>query len=407
MKPLQFITMSVLVLATSIGVAVSQDFVPEKANTATLPDNNGREWFWAYGTRAPSQNDGQAYLYDERGRQLGQLSTGFWFNSLFNAKKRNEIVTVETYFSRGVRGERTDLVSLYDTNNLSFKKEVVIPPKRMNGVKNNGLLTLTDDERFALVVNYTPAQSVSIVDLDLGVFVEEVETPGCSVLYGAGARDFYSICGNGGFMQIKLGEDGRVIKRVRSKPLFDSVDDFLTIAASRIGNIWYFVSRQNNVYAIRMEGDTIELVDRWSLLTEDERDDNWSIAGMDHTGAHEASGRLYVLMHEGEPHQFEEPGTHVWVYDTTTGEKIEKIELEEMAMSIKVSQAGEPRLYTLNIHFAMPTLFVAWIYLMDGESAVMESARQRMAVYNATSGEHLFFSQLVPHGGFVMQVQPW
>ncbi|MEP0202212.1 MAG: amine dehydrogenase large subunit [Halioglobus sp.] len=395
-----------LLLALS-STTIAQSFIPEEAFTETLPKNTGQEWFWAYGFRMPSAVDGQAFLFDEQGKRLGQLSTGYWFNSLINAKLRNEIITTETYFSRGTRGERTDIVSIYDAQTLSPKKEIIIPSKRMNSVKNNGLMALTDDQKFALIVNYTPAQSISIVNLELGEFVEEVETPGCSVIYGAGNRNFHAICANGSFMQIKLGEDGKVIKRQRSKKLFNAVDDFLSIAASRIGNTWYFVSRQYNVYAIKMDGDTIELVSTWPLASKDEREDNWTIAGLDHTAAHQASNRLYVLMHQGETHQFEEPGTHVWVYDATTGEKLQEIELEEMSLAMKMSQSETPRLYTLNVHFPMPTLFAAWIYIVEGEDEITKSMRQRISAYDALSGDHLFFSDLVPTGGLVLHVQAW
>ena len=387
--------------------AIDADFVPEKAFTEVLPENTGQEWFWSYGLRMPSLVDGQAFLFDEHGKRLGQLSTGFWFNNLINAKLRSEIITTETYFSRGTRGERTDIVAVYDARSLSPKQEIIIPSKRMNSVKNNGLLALTDDEKFALVVNYTPAQSISIVNLELGEFVEEVETSGCSVIYGAGNRNFYTICANGSFMQIKLGDDGRVLERQRSEKLFNAVDDFLSIAASRIGDTWYFVSRQYNVYAIKMDGDTIELVNKWPLASEAEREDNWTIAGLDHTTAHEASNRLYVLMHQGQRHQFEEPGTHVWVYNATTGEKLQEIELEEMSLAMKVSQTQTPRLYTLNVHFPMPALFAAWIYTVEGESEISKSMRQRLSAYDALSGEHLFFSDLVPAGGLILHLQPW
>jgi len=395
-----------LLLALS-SIAMAQSFSPEKAFTEKLPKNTGQEWFWAYGFRMPSAVDGQAFLFDEHGERLGQLSTGFWFNSLINAKLRNEIITTETYFSRGTRGERTDIVAIYDAQTLSPKKEIVIPPKRMSSVKNSGLMALTDDQKFALIVNYTPAQSISIVNLELGEFVEEVETPGCSVIYGAGNRNFYAICANGSFMQIKLNKDGTVIERRRSKKLFNAVDDFLSIAASRIGNTWYFVSRQYNVYAIKMDGDTIELLNTWPLASETEREDNWTIAGLDHTAAHEASNRLYVLMHQGESHQFEEPGTHVWVYNATTGEKLQEIELEEMSLAMKMSQSETPRLYTLNVHFPMPTLFAAWIYIVEGEDEITKSMRQRMSAYDALSGDHLFFSELIPTGGLVLHVQAW
>jgi methylamine dehydrogenase heavy chain len=388
-------------------VSSAQAFTPEIPKTEILPDNNGQEWFWITGNRIPSLVDGQAYLMGEDGRRLGQLSTGFWFNSLINAHKRNEIIAVETYFSRGTRGERSDLVVLYDINNLTFKKEIEIPPKRMNGVRNDGLVNLTEDERFLLVVNYTPAQSISIVDLENAEFVEEVETPGCSVLYAAGNRDFYSICGNGGFMQIKLGDDGRVISRTRTAPLFDPVNDFLTISASRIDDTWYFVSRQHNVYAIKMAGDQIELSEQWSLTTDAERKDEWIISGMKHTATHEASGELYVLMHQGDEKTFEGPGSHVWVYDVKTKQKIREIELEELSGSIAVSQKDYPRLYTLNYHFPVPFLVQAWVYLTEGISGMEAFLRQRAGVYSAMEGELLFYSDLVPHGGFVLNIQSW
>lgn len=382
-------------------------FTPENPTTEILPDNNNREWFWVYGNRIPSLADGQAYLMDQDGKRLGQLSTGFWFNNLINAHKRNEIITVETYFDRGTRGERTDLVVIYDVQNLSFKKEIKIPPKRMNGVRNDGLMNLTEDEKFLLVVNYTPAQSISIIDLDRGEFIEEVETPGCSVLYSAGNRDFYSICGNGGFMHITLGEDGSVVSRTRSEPLFDPINDFLTISASRIGDVWYFVSRQHNVYAIRMESNGITLVEKWSLTTEAERKDDWIISGMKHTAAHADLGELYVLMHQGEEKTFEEPGTHVWVYDVKTKKKLREIELEELALSIAISQKNDPRLYTNNIHFPIPFLAQAWMYMTKGQQALMEIARQRASAYDARTGKLLFHSDLVPQGGYVLGIQPW
>ncbi len=399
-----------IICVTSIwglGLSFAQAFTPEIPKTETLPNNDGQEWFWITGYRIPSLVDGQAYLMGQDGKRLGQLSTGYWFNNLVNAHKRNEIITVETHFSRGTRGERSDLVVMHDINNLSFKKEIKIPSKRMNGVRNDGLVNLTEDEKFLLVVNYTPAQSVSIVDLDKGEFVEEVETPGCSVLYAAGNRDFYSICGNGGFMQIKLGDDGRVVSRTRTEPLFDSVNDFLTISASRIGNIWYFVSRQHNVYAIKMDGDHIELLDQWSLTTESEREDEWIISGMQHTAAHEASGELYVLMHQGEEKSFEEPGTDVWVYDVKTKKKVREIELEDLALSIAVSQKDNPRLYTLDLYFPVPFVVVMWTFLMDGLPGIEKFARQRASTYDASEGELLFHSDLVPHGGFVLNIQAW
>ena len=387
--------------------AAKPAFVPETPSITTLPANAGEDWFWLTGSRMPSSTDGRAFLYDGDGRALGQLSTGFWFNSLVNAPARGEIITVETYFSRGTRGERSDVVTVYDPRTLSPTREIVIPPKRLNSVKNEGIVNLTEDERFLVIVNYTPAQSISIVDLDEGVFVEEVETPGCASLYAAGPRDFHAICGNGTFMHIALDATGHVASRTLSAKLFDPIDDFLTVNASRIGNVWYFVSRQGNVHAILMDGAKIERVGGWSLTTEAERADNWIISGFDHTAAHVASGTLYVLMHQGPPESFEGPGSHVWAYDVSTGERIGEIEMNEFTIAINATQGETPRILALDVHVPLNWLSTLLAFLLDGEDVLFEIARQRANVYDANSGEHLFASRLVPDGGFVTQVQPW
>lgn len=382
------------------------DFTPEFAATETLPEHTGQHWFWLYGFRAPNQGDSRAFLMDENGHQLGQLNMGFWAQTVINAPKRGVVITLETYFSRGTRGERTDVVVLYDARTLSPAREVIIPPKRLNAVKTRHLAVLSEDEKFLLVVNYTPAQSVTIVDLDAGAVVEEVETPGCSVLYTAGPRDYYAICANGSFLQLKLDDVGHVVTRRRSEPLFDAVGDFLTISGSRIGDTWYFVSRDNNIYGITMAGDDISLKGNWPLVTDDERDDGWMIAGMDHTTAHEASGRFYVLMQQGEPDDFEGPGSAVWVFDTATMEKQQEIAMNELTMSIAVSQDDKPQLYTLDFHIPLNTLATLWMAMTEGEDSIAPLLSQRANIYDAMNGEHLRSSDKLPRGA-VLGIKAW
>ena len=128
-----------------------------------LQDHVGKGWFWVWGNHAPSQIDGRAILFDDNGKHLGELNTGYWPNSLIPSAKRDELFSVETYFSRGLRGDRTDVVTVYDPRTLKAKREIPIPPKRANALGNTGLAVMSDDERFLLIFNYTPAQSVSVV----------------------------------------------------------------------------------------------------------------------------------------------------------------------------------------------------------------------------------------------------
>ena len=63
---------------------------------------------------------------------------------------------------------------------------------------------LTDDERFLLIYNFTPAQSVSVVDIGERKFVGEVETAGCALVYPTGRRSFFSICSDGALLVMTL-----------------------------------------------------------------------------------------------------------------------------------------------------------------------------------------------------------
>ena len=47
---------------------------------------------------------------------------------------------------------------------------------------------LTDDDRFLLIYNYTPAQSVTVVDVPARKFVGEVDIAGCALVYPTGPR---------------------------------------------------------------------------------------------------------------------------------------------------------------------------------------------------------------------------
>jgi methylamine dehydrogenase heavy chain len=394
-------------LGTSLQLPLAlADIAVEQARVETLAAHDGQHWFWVWGNRAPTQLDGRAFLFDDSGKMLGQLDTGFWFNSLLPAQSRNELFSVETYFSRGTRGTRRDMVTVYDPLTLAPKREIPIPSKRINALGNTGLSVLSDDERFLLVLNFTPAQSISIVDLDADRFVSEVETPGCASIYPAGKRDFYAICGDGSFLHLRLGEQGQVLIQQRSKPLFDPLKDLLSTSASRIGDTWYFVSRESQVYAIQMGPDQLRVSRQWSLLSGDERKDDWRMSGIQHTAVHAASGRLFVLMHQGGPDTFQEPGTEVWVFDANQGKKIQTIKLAEQSISIGVSPGVQPRLYSVDWVLQMPWLASAWIYLTEGQDGVLRRLQQDINLYDVESGAHLRTITGLPYG-YLNMVLPW
>ncbi len=379
---------------------------PEVAKTTTLQDAAPGMRYWAYGIGSPNFVDGRAYLYDMDAKRLGQLSTGYWFSNLLPADRHGAILTVETYLSRGTRGERTDVVAAYDETTLRLKYEIDIPAKRMNATQSRQMVRMTPDQRFLAVVNYTPAQSLTIVDLEERRFVEEVETPGCMAAHEAGERSFYLICSNGSFMRFRLGADGRIVERERTAPLFDAIKDPLTASPTKVGDTWYFLSRHAHLHAIRMTDTEIEHLGAWSLLSDAERAKGWTIAGLEHLAAHRASGRLFVLVRQGKPEKFEDPGQEVWVFDIAEQERLRRIKMKDLTISIDVTQSEQPRLLTMDFHIPVSGLETMLIFLTKGEAGFRDLLQSRANVYDADNGAHLVRGPVNP-GGTHISVQAW
>ncbi len=64
----------------------------------------------------------------EDGRMLGTLDSGFGIPQTLHPTRRSEIYVIETHYSRGSRGERSDVLTIYDKASLAPIAEVAIPP---------------------------------------------------------------------------------------------------------------------------------------------------------------------------------------------------------------------------------------------------------------------------------------
>src|SRR5579863_4475182 len=114
--------------------------------------------------------------------------------TLLVSDKRPEIYTADTVWSRGVRGTRTDFISIYDSQTMNVSAEIVLPgTKRALITALEGLFAFTDDQRMAFVFDFTPAASVTVVDLVKRQAIGDVDIPGCSLVYPAGARAFSTL----------------------------------------------------------------------------------------------------------------------------------------------------------------------------------------------------------------------
>lgn len=319
-----------LLFAITLPTEVRAEVAPEPMGVVeTLPHTSSPDWLWATDpilTRV-------ALLDFETNRVLGSVGGGWGITvPLFPAKNPQEFFVPETHYSRGSRGERTDVVTVYDALTLKPTAEVIIPPKRAHNALPIGNAALSDDERFIAIFNMVPAQSISIVDTRQRKFVGEIATPGCSLVYPAGDRRFMMLCVDGSLLFVSLKPDGHLQHIQTSGKVFDPQTDPVTEKAVRLGDIWYFVSFEGFVYGIDVtttdtEKLSIETVAPWSLISNEERDESWRVGGRQFVAIDPGQRRLLVLMHRGKIDTHKEGGTHLWAFDLDSREKTAAIRL--------------------------------------------------------------------------------
>ena len=332
------------------------DIAPETLGRVhTLPATWPDHWIVAADAAFFHINDAKFFILDAAsddaaGRYKGMLD-GAFVPLLYLPKKRPEIYILETYKTRGHRGERTDVLTIYDKETLSYQAEIELPAKRMVAIPTRYYFQATDDDSLGLVYNFTPAQSVSLVDLEKREFLGEVPTPGCASVYPMAGRAFASLCADGTMLSMKIAADGSVAASERSTAFFDADTDPLTEKPAIIDGVAYFVSFHGKVVPVDLNGDKPAIGDAWSLLSGD--DDGWRPGGIVLADG-DRGGRLYVLMHpEGYDGSHKDPGTEVWVFDATAGRRLQRIVLGLPAITIGITGGDEPLLVTTNVEMAI------------------------------------------------------
>lgn len=330
----------------------------EQLSVETLPEALPPHWFWVNDVAFSHMTDGRAYLIDgDTGRFVGMVSAGFAHGMLALSPDGRRFALPATFHARGTRGERTDVITLYDSKDLAPGAEIIIPAKRFSGIPSVGTAPLTDDGRFALIYNFTPAQSVTVADLDAKALVGEFETPGCGLIYPTAPRRFMMQCGDGSLQNAVLDAGGKISLGGVSAPLF-TADDPATEKPVRIGPArWLFFTYNSQVALIDGAGEKPAVAERWSLISGAAA--GWRIGGLQPAAYHGRSGQLFALMHQGGPETHKDGGEHVWVFDVKSHKRLREIKLAAPASSIAVSGDDRPLLYAVAFGARTVTIYDA------------------------------------------------
>lgn len=207
---------SIAVLGTATASAAVPPPLPiEKTGIVkSLPKQYPADWFFVHEAGFFNMSDGKVYVIDTEGDTVGQQVKGSfnisYIGNIAQSPRRGEIYATETFHSRGTRGERIDVLTIWDHENLTPVAEVMLPSgKRFMGIpQRNAAMIVINEDRWLAIANFSPATSITLIDLDKREIINEVPTPGCSLVYPTGKRGFSSLCADGRFMSTSLKANG-------------------------------------------------------------------------------------------------------------------------------------------------------------------------------------------------------
>ncbi|MBI1731204.1 MAG: amine dehydrogenase [Gammaproteobacteria bacterium] len=344
-------------LLLAAAVPASADLPVEPIGvTEKLPARWPDTWIQAHDINFYALSDGKVVIFDvaaENRNYKGSISAA-QFASFIASTTRPEIYVAETYYSQRVRGTRHDVITVHDKSTLAPVAEIPLPGgKRGQYVTFKNTLQLLNDENWLAVYNFSPAATVSIVDVAARRIIGEASVAGCAMIYPTGTRNFMSLCSEGVMLVTALAETGAVAKQWRTPAFFNADDDPLFAMPTMIGRMAYFPTFHGNIQPLDLSGDEPKVLLRWSLLNDADRKANWRPGGWQIAAAHR-SGRLYVLMHpDGYNGSHKNGGPEVWVFDVGSGKRVARHVLKNRGVSIEVTSGAQPYLVVTNDSFQL------------------------------------------------------
>lgn len=294
---------------------------------------------------------GEARLLDgDSGKLLGGVSAASLSNISVGPGQR-QIFVAESIWTKGNRGDRQDMVTVYDGRTLNLTAEIPLPGRVFMGSRSQNFAITPSGQR-GYVYNMDPSSSVVVVDLAARKTSQTVDTPGCALVFPFGEAGFSSLCGDGTLATVILGPGAPAL--TRTKPFFDAERDpvFENSPTDAATGRTIFVTYTGLVHDVRL-GATPQFAKPWSIQaaagfappSPDDRELAWRPGGNQALTLHRATNRLFVLMHPGGHWSHKEPGQEVWILDLAKQTLIKRYKLEKPVSNILITQDANPLLF--------------------------------------------------------------
>ncbi|OYU35459.1 amine dehydrogenase large subunit [Novosphingobium sp. PASSN1] len=317
-------------------------------SVAKLPAQWPASWVTIHDFHFGAILDGRVAVVDTADpvQPLKGLVRAAQFANFLIAKDKGELYTAETFYTRLTRGERTDAITVWDMATLQPKGEIVLPGgKRQQSVTYPHLFQLTNGGKWALVANFTPAQSVSVVDLAARKVLGEIDLPGCSQIYPTGERGFTSLCADGSLFSVALDANGAAASSKSVLKVQDIDNQALFGTPAMVGTTAWFVSFHGMIQGFDLSGTVAKPIPgSFSVGTADGGTPEWRPGGWQVINA-DAAGKLYVLMSPyGKEGSHKDGGSEVWVVDPAKKARTLRIPLKGQSVAIAVTKETTPHL---------------------------------------------------------------
>jgi methylamine dehydrogenase heavy chain len=328
-------------------VAVPPPLPAEHLTVQSLPPSTPH-WVFVFDEAFENELDQRLLLFDgDTYRRLGQIDAGFGPGVAFSPDRAVTAVAT-TYFSRGSRGTRTDVVEFTDNRTLAVTGEIVLPPKRAQLFIPMYTLSYSADGHFLYAAYITPATSFAVLDPLQRKVLGEINTAGCTMVIPSGADRVSSLCESGRMLTVRLDAEGHEAARAMSEPFFDADSDPVFVQAIPTNEGYVFLSFLGTVHAVDLRSAQPQFAEPWSMVSGAEKG-VWR-PGAEQVGAiHRSLGRLYVPMHRGGEGTHKDGGTEIWVFDLATHRRLARWAMPGARLTrilgVQVTQDESPLLF--------------------------------------------------------------